>query len=41
MLFASAALGALINAARKVFGTGTSGYSARVLDSQLSEQAIG
>lgn len=41
MLFASAAHGALIDAAREVFGTATSGYSARVLDSQLRDQAFG
>ena len=40
-LFAWAASGALIDAAREVLGPGTSGYSARVLDAQLRDQAFG
>lgn len=40
-LFAWAAYGALVDAAREVLGPGTSGYSARVLDSRLRDQAFG
>ena len=40
-LFAWAAYGALVEAAREVLGSGTSDYSARVLDAQLRDQAFG
>ncbi len=40
-LFAWAAYGALVDAAREMFDAGTSDYSARVLDSRLRDQAFG
>jgi 2-methylisocitrate lyase-like PEP mutase family enzyme len=40
-LFAWAAYGALVDAARELFDAGTSDYSARVLDSRLRDQAFG
>lgn len=40
-LFAWAAYGALVEAARELLGPGTSDYSARVLDSRLREEAFG
>lgn len=40
-LFAWAAYGALVEAAHEMLGPGTSGYSARVLDSGLRDQAFG
>ena len=40
-LFAWAAYGALVDAARELLGPGTSTYTARVLDSRLRDQAFG
>ncbi|MGA9278056.1 isocitrate lyase/PEP mutase family protein [Ilumatobacter sp.] len=39
-MFAWAAYGALVDAARELLGPGTSGYSARMLDSALRDQAF-
>lgn len=40
-LFAWAAYGALVDAARELLGPGTSDYSARILDARLRDQAFG